>query len=621
MEYSPNFQHLLGREGPEYTNEPFGYESHQSIWSYTGESHSIDPYLDALPPHGGGYVSHPYYNNQPRASGPAYDPAAHGFGLPYQSSIPENNELSQLGICSPTHGDLMQFRHVRHMSPPDCTGFTASSTESTTSDYALSPDMIRTPYEMPLSPQDGDLYRTSIGTSFHMGNNWNPQSTLIASLPTSIPSGRMALRLSDLQVTPDPEGDDDLLDVRDGLQPKLIPEELELSEQLASPADSALGTSIPDEDTIAAKYEDVPVAIDSDNDSDFHPGARKSARAGASRQNRGDAISRRLSGTRRSSTGKGVLGQPRVNKLSGGRKPALDHSRDKKKNFTSRGGAKKSEKSESATKSFPCTFHHYGCQSTFASKNEWKRHVASQHLRLGYYRCDLGTCSADDARSQQRGFNDFNRKDLFTQHCRRMHAPWSGTKKGEDGVSKKEKDGFEKQLEGIRARCWIDRRKAPERSSCGFCGESFIDTDDVKAWDARMEHVGRHFERDAYRLDQEDVDTGLRDWAIREGLVQAGRKKGEWWLLDHEPTVSARAPTDRRRSGRLVIKEEEQEDEDEEENEEERNSSDTSDDDCDADTDIDADVQSEQDVVSMRNGVDEEDEDEDQDEDAEGEEE
>lgn len=606
MEYNnPTYQDLLGSEGPEYTNELYGYRGHQPIWSYPSESHGIDPYLDALPPHGG-FMPNYCYNNQLRGSGPAYDPVAHGFGLSPPSSIQER-DLFQHGVCPPSHGHVGQFSYTRQMSPPDCAGFAASSTESITSEYALSPDMIRTPYDMPLSPQESDSFRVSICTPFNARNNWDPQSTLIASLPTSTPTSRTPLRMSDLQVTPEPEGEDDPLDVAECLHPKLIPEELELSEQLASPADSGLGLSIPDDDTITVKDEEDSGAIESDNDSDFHPGARRSARGSAHRHHRGDALSRRLSGTRRSSTGKGVLGQPRVSKVLSGRKSMPEHSRDKKKNPTSRNRVKKSEKSEPVAKSFPCTFHHYGCRSTFASKNEWKRHVASQHLRLGYYRCDLGSCSADDVRSQQRGFNDFNRKDLFTQHCRRMHAPWSGTKKGEDGVSKKEKDSFEKQLETIRTRCWVDRRKAPVRSSCGFCGETFIDAEDGKAWDARMEHVGRHFERDTYRLDQEKVDTGLREWAIQEGLILPGRKKGEWWLLEHEPAASPHTAADRRRSGRLVPK---KEDEDQKED-----SSDTSDEDCDADTDAEA----EHDDVSMQNGVVEEDEDED--EDAEGEDE
>ncbi|EZF70942.1 hypothetical protein H105_06858 [Trichophyton soudanense CBS 452.61] len=41
-----------------------------------------------------------------------------------------------------------------------------------------------------------------------------------------------------------------------------------------------------------------------------------------------------------------------------------------------------------ADRIFTCVFAPYGCTSSFASKNEWKRHVLSQHLQLGFYRCD-----------------------------------------------------------------------------------------------------------------------------------------------------------------------------------------------------------------------------------------
>lgn len=621
MDYNLNYQDLLGSEGPEYTHHPYGYESHHPVWSYTGESNSIDPYLDALPPHGGS-LSHNHPDHFLRGSFSAYDPAAHGFSLPYQRNT-QDSELYQLGICSPPHGDVTQFRYVRHMSPPDSAGFAASSTESTTSDYALSPDVIRSPFEIPISPHDRDLYGTSTGAPFNVASTWNPQPSLMTSLPISMPSTQTPLRMRDLQVTPDPELelDDSLMDDRDVLQPKLNPEELELSEQLASPADSGLGMSIHDDDTITVKdEEDGYGVVESGNDSDFVPGGRRSARGSTSRQNRVDSLSRRLSGARRNSTAKGVLGHSRVSKNSKGRKPAPEHSRSKAKTVTRRGLNTSAKKLEQGAKSFPCTFHHYGCKSTFASKNEWKRHVASQHLRLGYFRCDLGSCSPEDTRSQQRGFNDFNRKDLFTQHCRRMHAPWAGTKKGEEGVSKKEKDNFEKQLESIRTRCWVDRRKAPVRSSCGFCGESFVDTEEGKAWDARMEHVGRHFERDAYSLDQEKVDTGLREWAIKEGLIQPGRKKGEWWLLDHEPAVPApRTSTNTRRSGRLTVKQEEDPQQVEEEDSSDTSSEDddSSSSESDSDSDAEGEIDVEQRGTSVQNGVDDEEEDED----AEGEEE
>jgi len=167
----------------------------------------------------------------------------------------------------------------------------------------------------------------------------------------------------------------------------------------------------------------------------------------------------------------------------------------------------------SHTRPFVCTFSVYGCNSTFGSKNEWKRHVTSQHLRLGFWRCDLGACAHDPARP-----NDFNRKDLFTQHVRRMHAP--GPK-----ASRPERERWEAGLEALRQRCWVKSRETPEKSECGFCGceeagGRKVAFEGAGSWEERMEHVGRHFEKgDGARLVWKE-DVGLRDWMVGEGLLE-----------------------------------------------------------------------------------------------------
>ncbi|KAJ5698812.1 hypothetical protein N7462_000817 [Penicillium macrosclerotiorum] len=184
---------------------------------------------------------------------------------------------------------------------------------------------------------------------------------------------------------------------------------------------------------------------------------------------------------------------------------------------------------------FVCSFAPYGCESTFVSKNEWKRHVTSQHLQLGFYRCDVGKCSVHMHQMSPESFllsaastksrastpppgqpNDFNRKDLFTQHMRRMHAPWlqSGRRRTPTDA---EHSAFETSLEDVRRRCWHGLRTPPQQSHCGFCHETF--TGD-SSWDARMEHVGRHFERDDHQaLKDETEDLALREWGLREGIL------------------------------------------------------------------------------------------------------
>ena len=122
-----------------------------------------------------------------------------------------------------------------------------------------------------------------------------------------------------------------------------------------------------------------------------------------------------------------------------------------------------------SNRAFPCILSVYGCKSTFNSKNEWKRHVNTQHMHLGYYRCDL--CDQGGRKP-----NDFNRKDLFTQHIRRMH-PSEKTKnvKTKVGNAKNAKCDPVDEVEVKRAtdRCWRRVRSPPPQSGCLFCEAQF----------------------------------------------------------------------------------------------------------------------------------------------------
>lgn len=190
-----------------------------------------------------------------------------------------------------------------------------------------------------------------------------------------------------------------------------------------------------------------------------------------------------------------------------------------RRNTVSRAGSKSGSKDGGAGRQFVCSFSHYGCHSTFASKNEWKRHVTSQHLQLGFYRCDIGPCnvSQPDGNHSSNGNrhpNDFNRKDLFTQHLRRMHSPWPARYEPEQ----QEQNDFESSLDEVRQRCWKTQRQPPQRSRCGFCDRLF---DGPQSWEERMEHVGKHYEQRAACPEAEDQD--LREWAIREGILCVDR--------------------------------------------------------------------------------------------------
>ncbi|KAL1635539.1 hypothetical protein SLS56_001590 [Neofusicoccum ribis] len=191
---------------------------------------------------------------------------------------------------------------------------------------------------------------------------------------------------------------------------------------------------------------------------------------------------------------------------------------------------------------FPCPFAGYSCQATFASKNEWKRHVSTQHIRLGFWRCSLCPSSLDDGATIS--FNDFNRKDLFAQHLRRMHMTPSssaGTKGARSLSATKDAPVTEENMADFQKKCYQKLRDPPPHSSCLFCTRAF---DGPGSWFERLEHVGRHFEKDrkpgagvdtkVYGIERWREDRALERWLCKEGLIeQDGR--GEWQLGDGAP--------------------------------------------------------------------------------------
>jgi len=176
------------------------------------------------------------------------------------------------------------------------------------------------------------------------------------------------------------------------------------------------------------------------------------------------------------------------------------------------------------TRPFPCAFSFAGCTSTFGSKNEWKRHIASQHLCLTYYRCS----SCPQSTAEGKG-NEFNRKDLFTQHLRRMHAPFAIKKAIAKGDSKLQLE-WETHVKEMQASCLVIRRQPPQRSACPKpdCSNVF---EGAGSWDDWTEHVGRHMEKgEAGRL---GVDRLLARWALEERIIER-KEDGEYRLIGTE---------------------------------------------------------------------------------------
>ena len=203
------------------------------------------------------------------------------------------------------------------------------------------------------------------------------------------------------------------------------------------------------------------------------------------------------------------------------------------------------------TRPFHCVFNWAGCDSTFASKNEWKRHVMSQHILLHYWVCQIELCSkivnkAPGAAHSSFSLPDgaiFNRKDLFTQHLRRMHTPTNVKKllkqtkqpnkaPNHPAILEWEKRMKELQQAGIRPRCRLPEFMACPSPGCGvvYHGNS--------AWDDRMEHVARHLEgaaagREALVVFGGESDPTLTDWATRPEVGIAKKIGPNAWRLDN----------------------------------------------------------------------------------------
>lgn len=209
--------------------------------------------------------------------------------------------------------------------------------------------------------------------------------------------------------------------------------------------------------------------------------------------------------------------------------------------------SKTSGSDPSTTAAYPCPLAPYGCPQSFGAKNEWKRHAYTKHFSLSYWRCDQ--CPSSPSRRP----NDFNRKDLFVQHVRRMHPPVpdEGSSAPTTGGRKKAKargrgaraqnnrlnntssnntdhhPSVEAALNATAQRCHIVSREAPQRCACVFCEDMF---QGEGCLEARMEHVGRHLEErkkgglGAGEVTEWKEDGALEEWLVRNEMVV--RKRG-----------------------------------------------------------------------------------------------
>ncbi|KAF3046386.1 hypothetical protein E8E12_006851 [Didymella heteroderae] len=260
-------------------------------------------------------------------------------------------------------------------------------------------------------------------------------------------------------------------------------------------SDSGIGNSVRD----AQSVQPVDFKEESDADSDYKPNQRGSKRRRSAQHP--PRTPRRRGGAVRKDSAVGISTQSKP-----GRKPR----------FTSKVSV---ESCQDDRRSFPCPLAAYNCTSTFSSKNEWKRHVSTQHIKLGFWRCDLCAPTTDPNDASVLYYNDFNRKDLFTQHLRRMHAA-----QGSGARHMKEYPVNEDNISEHQTRCYLQLRHAPQQSICPVVGcdrEFFGPT----SWEERMEHVGRHMEKDkkngsgVFDVDNWELDTALEQYLLNEDLI------------------------------------------------------------------------------------------------------
>ncbi|PKS07532.1 hypothetical protein jhhlp_006136 [Lomentospora prolificans] len=153
-----------------------------------------------------------------------------------------------------------------------------------------------------------------------------------------------------------------------------------------------------------------------------------------------------------------------------------------------------------------CVFSYAGCTSTFGSKNEWKRHVLSQHIILQYWLCTDPACVRTNPES---GGTIFNRKDLYTQHVRRMHVP----EKYKETVNNKARDPeWDQILRKMQESAERKRCRMPTYMRCPAEGCS-IEFRSATAWDDRMEHVAKHLDKAG---EPRVVFGGAQDFTLTE---------------------------------------------------------------------------------------------------------
>ena len=202
------------------------------------------------------------------------------------------------------------------------------------------------------------------------------------------------------------------------------------------------------------------------------------------------------------------------------------------------------------TRPFHCLFARYGCPHTFGSKNEWARHIRRQHLRLEIWKCDIGKC--------EKAKSEFDRKDLFTQHMRRMHPEvFPSTEPKLDRMELARTEIL------IQQRCHIALRSLPSNLICTICSDpSSSHTKPsplpLGTFETAMEHYAGHLEKGEGLGEEQQV---LRHWLEKEGLLNWMGEGNGWEIVGCRNKKRHGQKSRRTSKRRVILKEGKQDDE------------------------------------------------------------
>lgn len=431
---------------------------------------------------------------------------------------------------------------------PYANDYPGDSPSSTESSSAQSPQPESEPFQMDNYYQSQSFEASSPLSRSMSHLSHRPQDIWPGTLPQATAAQLPGLvSLSDLQGQPDPQevtyNDDEGYS---HMYDKALAAEVETARKLERQSrhyrhksDSAIGQSIKGEDdnesTIVvmnsstddevdadAEAEDedtIEVAAPSDeeeaSDQEYSPSTRTSKRKRTTRSLHTSPISTPSKRQKASNSTK-----PSSTTTKGGKNkcPSCAHTSKDAATLTKHIAAQH-------TRPYVCTFAFAGCSSTFGNKNEWKRHVASQHLGLRVWVCTKDACANKRASSYSSFFSHgeagavFNRKDLFTQHLRRMHAPFKVKRQGKTDAK------WEIEVKELQNNSERAVRLPPTKTCCPVTGCDNV-FEGHNGWDERMEHVGRHLEGEKEKGGEkvevrEEEDHELINWAVGEGIIES----------------------------------------------------------------------------------------------------